>query len=360
MKIKTIIPLSILKKPLFIPIYLNIIPLIIGFYFFITKLKLKRIFIPILCIILVNIAVVIYQENYFSILKELQLILLLFFSSYLASQISHSSFISTAKIILFLSLLIFTLEYITLGPVLGYRDFFGIKLPRYVGPIGEFNFTGLLLSGISLIFLINRKYLFFIITLFVMLFPASRGAYLPVIVFLFVVFLHLLTQRNRKISKFILYSLFYTIVSYPFIVYFMHHSLGNIEIEKTLAIFSSMRYVYHVHYVDLGFHFPFGLGYFNGLEYLRNNITSIGGLFIFNYLPILEQHCMYIQIFSEFGFIGYIVFILFFRRILVIAYQQSFLLAAAWVSILTGFLFLNGLSEFILFFFIGYILNGRK
>lgn len=75
------------------------------------------------------------------------------------------------------------------------------------------------------------------------------------------------------------------------------------------------------------------------------------------YLSILEQHCMYIQIFSEFGILGYVVFIFFFKKILTIAYSQSFYLAASWLSLLAGFLFLNGLSEFILFFFIGYILN---
>lgn len=107
------------------------------------------------------------------------------------------------------------------------------------------------------------------ITLFTILFTASRGAYAPIFIFLFLSLLHLIMLKNIKISKYILYSIFYLIIFYPFVVYILHNTLNDIEFEKTLAIFSSMRYVYHVHYVDIGMMFPFGVGYFNGLEYFQ-------------------------------------------------------------------------------------------
>lgn len=356
MKIKKIIPFSILKKPLFIPLYLNIIPILIGLYAIFIRPKINKVFIYILILLLINVCVVIYYHHFFSIVKLFQIFFLLLFTSYISRILTEYDYLIISKIILFLSFVVTLIEIICLGPVLGYRNFFGIHLARYVGPIGEFNFNALMLSGISLIFLFFKKYIYFFLSIGLILLNASRGAFLPILLFIFFNIIYFLI-RNKRFVSYILYIFFFIMLSYPFIIYFFHHFISNIELEKDIAIFSSMRYVYHVHYVDIGMNHILGVGYFNGLHYLKSNINAMGGLFIFNYLSVLEQHNMFIQIFSEFGVIGYIVFGFTFFKLLNIGISKSIYLGMLWVSFLYGFLFLNGLSEFILYLIMSFILN---
>src|SRR5690606_21240937 len=71
-----------------------------------------------------------------------------------------------------------------------------------------------------------------------------------------------------------------------------------------------------------------------------------------------EQHNIFIQVFSEFGPFCYVFFCfqlhLLFRKIANVEVKTMF------ISLLFGYLFLNGLNDYILYLLIGFILRSEK
>ena len=108
----------------------------------------------------------------------------------------------------------------------------------------------------------------------------------------------------------------------------------------------------------MGFeNYGFGVGYFNG----KNLILNSEYLLHLNELEYmdwsLEQHNLFLQVFSEFGIIGYILFCGFLVYILNKAILVNYNLFIAFISLLASCLFMNALHEIIIYIYISFVLK---
>ncbi len=111
----------------------------------------------------------------------------------------------------------------------------------------------------------------------------------------------------------------------------------------------------------MGIDHPLGVGYFQGPKYIANyqkvEISELNGEQKLHVLP-LQQHSIFVQIFSEFGLLGYLIFAIQLWKLFKTSLKnREYEIAAGFVSVLAGFSLLNGLSEMALFLFIGVIMS---
>lgn len=114
-----------------------------------------------------------------------------------------------------------------------------------------------------------------------------------------------------------------------------------------------------VYYADIGIRHPFGVGFDEGIVELTNIINHHGWFMQLHpgyNLGIFEQHNLFLQIFSEFGAIGYMFFIIFIILIAKKARKISINLYGLFVAFLSATLFLNAFSIFIFYFIIAFVL----
>ena len=69
MKINNLVAFTILKKPLTIPVYLNIFVPVLGFFYLIRNWSINKIYFPLFIMITINLIPLIYYNFLFWILK---------------------------------------------------------------------------------------------------------------------------------------------------------------------------------------------------------------------------------------------------------------------------------------------------
>ena len=147
---------------------------------------------------------------------------------------------------------------------------------------------------------------------------------------------------------------------YPFIILEIDQVL-SMEDKILIDKFSSLRYQLHIAYAHMGFeNYGFCVGYFNGKNLILNSKYLLH-LNILGHMDwSLEQHNLFLQVFSEFGVIGYILFCSFLSCILNKAASLHHNLFIALVSLLASCLFVNALHEIIIYIYVSFILKECK
>ena len=341
--------LSSLKFPLGIHLYLNIIPVLIGLYFFSTNTKKHlKLFWPFLAMLMINLVVLLTNYEPKSTLRIIQLFAMINFSFFIAQKWSEKNSKDFALVTTILASILIVLEIIYIGPD-GIKDFLGFKLPRYMGLLGESNYSAIILALNSMLLIRFKRYYLLIINLITLFLLASRTGFLVVLIFAFLNLLVSKYPRFNRIIKYFILSLSLTPVLLWMIWKFA--PMSSIELIEKL---SNGRFFLWIPYIDMGISNVFGIGYFKGWanysEYLtpyKQLADSIRGY------QLNEQHNIFIQVFSEFGPICYSLFIYQIYKLATIRENNNIYL----FSILIGYSFLNGLSDYVLYLIIGFSLN---
>ena len=347
------LPFIILKQPLGLPLYFNVFAPMFGLIYILRYKKIYTCYIPIFIIIVINAIVCIFFAQVSSIFRLVQFALILFFSMYLTEILKKYDLFLVLKIILAFIIFTFLLEVLVDNNA-GYRNFFGLRLLRYRGVLGEYNFTALLLVGIGLLFAVKKMYCYSALSFLSIVFTANRSFLISLSLF---VFLFIISKINKRIGVYFGYLCIFLMFFYPFIILEIDKVL-NIDNKILIDKFSSLRYQLHVAYAHMGFeNYGFGVGYFNG----RNLILNSEYLLHLNELEYmdwsLEQHNLFLQVFSEFGIIGYILFCGFLVYILNKAILVNYNLFIAFISLLASCLFMNALHEIIIYIYISFVLK---
>ena len=350
-----ILPFLVIKQPCFYAIYLNFLASVVGVIYMLNYRKIFKEYIFIFLMVFIGFLTSIYNESIFSFLRLCQLVTLQFFSMYLVLVFAKYDCLKICKFILLLATIVFAFE-IAFFDNSGFRNFFGLQLPRYRGIIGEYNFTALLLTGIGFLFYNNKRYFLFFVSFSSILLTANRSF----IGALFLFFLFIITLRiNKRVAFGFGYICFYLMLLYPFIILIVDNVL-DLNYKILIDNFSSLRYQLHVAYAYMGFdNFGFGAGYFNGKNLILDSkfLLRIGALYYNNFA--LEQHNLFLQVFSEFGIIGYSCFCLFMMTIVNKA-KNTDRLFFAFISFLFCCLFVNALHEIVIYIYIAYIIYREK
>lgn len=352
-----LLSLSVYKFPLYFKIYLNIIPVLIGLFFWIKNRIINLFFFPIYLIIFYSGFLSLYQRDLSSLAKLGQLGCILGFIEFSKNYITKEKLFKIFQYILAGSTIIFLIEVVFMNPITT-KNILNIPFPQYRGPVGEPNYSALLLAIIGLFFFIARKYLATALSFLFIILSASRSGFIVLSSFIiFYQILHLVKLSNKKK---VLFYVFLTISSAPILI-FLVNQLGTSDLKAILEKVSAGRFYLWVPFIEMGMDNIFGVGYMNGteryhiyMEPYRKIIDSIRGH------QINEQHNFFIHIFSEFGPTGYFLSIWQFSKLYFLKFKDTenglnalFLLT----SLFFGYSFLNGLNEFIFYLIISYLLS---
>lgn len=342
-----LLALSSLKFPLGFKIYLNVIPLLLGLYHLISrKSSHLKFFWPIILMLFLNLIPLIIAEQYKGVLRLVQVFLMINFAYFICEIWKNQDAEKFSTFTTWLAAGLMILEIIFIGPD-GIKNYFGMQIPRYRGLLGESNFSAIILVFNSLLLWELKKKGHFFLNLFLLLLLASRTGALMLIFYFSFKYLY----DHKKYFKG--YLGFFFVISFltPFIIYICNLILP-IEFIVYIEKLSNGRFFLWYPYVVMGFKNVLGVGYFQGIHhyefYLKPILTFVDSI---RGHQLNEQHSIYIQVFSEFGFICYALFC--YQVFLIIKKIYNSKIIVTFTTLMFGYLLLNGLTEYLLYLTIG-------
>jgi len=352
-----LIPLGVIKRISGVKIYLNVIPVIFGIYYWVRYRKFDNFFLPLLIIIIINLYPTLTGDNLtVGLLRLGQFIALIGFTNYLIYKVELKYFLQFICIWEIISIVLFVANELYQFDSYGDKSFLGFN--RFSFIVGEPNFSGLLYFSSFLIKINLKKYWSSSISIILMLLTFSRGIALGLTVF---ILLYVLYKLSEKYFKIIIYILGISIICYPVTLY-AFSKLADASMQMYFLSLSP-RYYLHLAYINMFLDNPFfGVGYRSGINYLPEYIYGLKTHLIINLqyfspLEISEQHSLFIQVLSEFGAISYLIFGLFLYKLFSMALKHSEILAISCLSFSVSLLFLNCLSEMSFYMFIAFIIK---
>ncbi|MCB9062399.1 MAG: O-antigen ligase family protein [Halobacteriovoraceae bacterium] len=358
--IEFLLALSILKRPMQHNLFFNAIPLLFGLGHLLFLKKVNKLFWPYLIMLGIGIANAFVLGECVSLIRIGQVICLISFAHFSCEYISKDNLKKICEYIVYIGGIQLLLEIIIHGPVGLPKMYFGFSLPRFEGPIGESNYSGLIFGVACMVHLSFKKYYFALFSFLGVIASVSRTT--TVMIIFFLAFYLLLKLSNENIRKYWSIIVVCILSTTPIVVYLLYHH-ADYEVLDFIEKKSSGRFFLLVPYLNMGIENIFGVGYFRGIErypeYLEPIIEFTSK---FRKPQINEQHNIFMQVFSEFGPIGYVPFLIFLLQLFFrVSYKKEDLWKVAiLMSLFIGFSFLNGLNSFSLYLLLGFCLKNNS
>lgn len=330
------------KIPLGIPLYLNSTLLLLGLFSLVVLQALPRLFLWMVGLIGLG-AIAAWQIGILADagprLGQLFLILL---ATALIARLDPALLARYLSLLLPLLLLVMVVEPLLPEPLWQAREFFGIDILRQGGLLGEPNYNAMLCGVVAMILAQHRPRCLAILPLLAALPSLSRGLIAAIASWLGAKTLGRSLVWLAPIGVLIL-------CAQPLIVLAVDHSISR-STEQQLNRLSSNRYMIWVAHAEAGASAPLGVGYFNG----EAAITEFAGL------PPThtgrQAHSIFLQVFGEFGWLGYLPFVGFVLHLSLIVARHAAAQLPLLLFIMTGYAFLNGLSDWAFWVGLGYLL----
>lgn len=356
-----LLPFALLKAPFNFKLYFNIMYPIWGLsYYFVAK-RIARPLLLLLAMALCSLSVTLYYQDYYNLFRIGQLIGLFSFPFFLAEVLNEELCILWAKRLLFCCIIFAVVEFSFSGLSMS-KIMYGHQLYGLRGILGEPNFTGTLILGLTLILSTQKFKWPFIVSPILLLLLLNRSSILVYILFLLLTVISWLMKGPtrdvffKSISSLLMVLNFLT----PFIWIIVNTLISPIS-KRLLEVLSNGRYHLFVSYSYMGMDFPFGVGFYRGPkhveEYYHRYLSDLSHA---SSDINLQQHNLFIQVWSEFGPIGYLLFWLFLGHLFWRIYGHKPHIAFVFSLFLLSFQFLNGFGEFILYFMFAFVMLSAK
>ena len=222
------------------------------------------------------------------------------------------------------------------------RELFGIDILRQGGILGEPNYNAMLCGVVGMILAQHWPRCLAIPPLLAALPSLSRGLIAALVGWL----------GAKAVGRQVVWLAPLAVLilcAQPLIVLAVDASISR-STEQQLNRLSSNRYMIWVAHAEAGASAPLGVGYFNG----EVAITEFAGL------PPThagrQAHSLFLQVFGEFGWLGYLPFVGFILHVSLIVARHAAAQLPLLLFILTGYAFLNGLSDWAFWVGLGYLL----
>lgn len=349
-----ILPLAILKAPMGTKLYLNIIPPALGLLFFLKTRRVNRLFLPLILMLFFGLLRSLSLLDYTGMIRLAQVFCLLSFASMAKNWISLDSLHRIAKVMIYFSLVSFLLEYFFIGHFLE-RKILGINFYRYHGPIGETNYSAIVITFSTLFLILKKDWLHLLGAAICLVLCASRTAFLVLTFFLFLLFIHVMIKDKMK---WVLRGLAIFLCLTPLWIW-IFYLFASPELLVVANKFSSGRVMLFIPYIKMGISEAFGVGYFNGWDRFEEFLNYFFHIKTGQNVQLNEQHNIFLQVFSEFGILFYPLWC---WQILKCFWQEtkSQLPGIVLMTLLFGFSLLNGLNEFILYLAFAWMISESK
>ena len=350
-------PVYLLQKPAGYDFHLYGLMPLIGFGTLVRRRSLEIEFWPFILLFTISSIASLYFGDWLAARRSFQTLCMAGFCSYLIHFFSSSQLVRLAKNSLYL--------------LIGYYiyDFsFGVKSHVVIlqiwhsyflvpGLLNNANYTGLLSSGLAIFFGLNKNYRLFWISITLVFISQSKTAFFCLFLtspLLFVV------DKNSPNLKLYAYGVFGFIALSPLILLFVE-ILSSENLKLAINAWSGSRYSIQLSFLELFKSAPFGVGYDRSHEligeYLKQGSSIVtSGLFV-PYFEDIGAHNTYLKILTELGFIGYAIYLLFIFMVLKRGLSSNGFLSVAFMAVCASQLWLEGLSEFIFYFYIALILR---
>ena len=337
-------------------LYINFLFPILGFANLVYSKKLDKRISYFLILICFGLIQSIFLLSFDSFVRIVQLFMMICFSNMIINSISRDQLQYFFKFSLFISFIhiIVSVVFFDISMV-AKIPFVDLKIPMIMGIIGEPNYSGLFLLGTTFYFLFEKNYYFALFATILLMTTANRAGIITLLFF----FLYKLFTRivsSKLFDRIILSSILSIIILYPLILSFSFLGLNN-QMKTSLHRITNGRYLIHGVYLKVLKKNPLGVGYFNGEKYFKKYHQSPNdSVFDIKDVEIpdrdYQQHSTILQVLTEFGYIGYIIF----SVILALLYSK---LAKIGSEFTKYFIFLmipttqlNVMSEVIIYIFI--------
>ncbi len=222
------------------------------------------------------------------------------------------------------------------------RRAFGVDVPRQRGLQGEPNYNAMLYGVVGMILAQQRPRWLGIPPFLAALPSLSRGLIAAIGAWLGA---KVVGQRRVWVAPLVALVL----CAQPLIVLAVDSSIDG-GARQQLDRLSSNRYMIWVAYAEAGAQAPLGIGYFQG----ESTISGFAGQPANH--ATRQAHSIFLQVFGEFGWLGYLAFVGFVLQTSLTVARRAPAQQPLLLFVLTGYAFLNGLTDWPFWVGIGYVL----
>ncbi len=330
------------KQPLGIPIYLNSTLLLLGLFSLVVLQTLPRLLLWMVALVGLGL----FGAWQLGILatsgpRLVQLFLILLAAA-LIMRLDPELLGRYLALLVPAFLLVLAVEPLLPEPLYAARPVFGIGILRQAGLHGEPNYNAMLYGVVGAILVQQRPRWLAMAPFLVALPSLSRGLIAAIGSWLG-------TKGAGRSGIGLAWLAVLILCAQPLIVLAVDDSIAW-STRQHLNRLTSNRYIIWVAYAEAGAQAPLGVGYFNG-----EAVTSAlaGGPQI---RPGRQAHSVFLQVFGEFGWLGYLAFVGFLLHITFIVARSAPAQLPLLLFILTGYAFLNGLTDWPFWVGISYVL----
>ncbi len=351
-------PVYLLQKPAGYDLRLYGLMPLIGLGTIIKRRCIEIEFWPFIVLFLFSTLMALCFEDWLSARRSFQTLCMAGFCSYLINYFSHDQLTQLAKnaIYLLVGYYIYDFSFGVASHVLILQTWHTYFLVP--GLLNNPNYTGLLSAGLTIFFGISKSYRFFFIGLILVFISQSKTAFFCLL--LAIPALFFFNKENTKLH-FYAYGIFTLIALSPALL-FLFEIVSPESLKMVVNTWSGSRYTIQLSFLELFKVAPFGVGYERSHEMVADYLMRGSSLLTSNnftpfYVEKIGSHSTFIKVLCELGILGYICYLQFIYLILRKGLQVNPHIAVAFISICAPQMLLEGLNEFIFYFFIALTLQ---
>jgi O-Antigen ligase len=335
------------KAPLGIPLYLNSVLLLLGVFSLIVLQGVPRLFLWNLALVALGTL----SAWRLGILADsgprLMQLFLTLLATALIMRLDPELLGRYLALLLPLSLLVLAAEPLLPEAIYKARVVFGVGISRQGGLHGEPNYNAMLYGVVGMILAQQRPRWLGIPPLLAAAPSLSRG-----LVAAIVSWLGAKAVGRRAVWLAPLAAV--VLCAQPLIVLAVDDVIGP-DTRQQLNRLTSNRYMIWAAHAEAGAQAPLGVGYFNA-EAVITRFDSPAGRADRLIQTGPQSHSVFLQVLGEFGWVGYLLFVGFVLHLNLIVARFAPRQLPLLLFILTGYAFLNGLTDWPFWVGIGYVL----
>jgi hypothetical protein len=331
-----------IKMPLGIPLYLNGVLLAVGLFAFVVLQALPRLFLWMIALLALGAVTAVLRDILFDSGPRLGQVVLLVGASALVARLDPALFARYLAVLPFLMILVGTVESLLPEPLYERPISPGVFAPRHGGLAGEPNYTAMLYGVVGLILAQHRPRVLAVLCFFLAIPALSRGLLFALAAWLGASALGRWLVRLAPLLVVLL-------CLQPLIMLWFDAAIDD-ALRDELNRLSSKRYLIWVAHAEAGASTPLGVGYFQG-EVVATQFADLPA-----HHAARQAHSIFLQVWGEFGWLGYLLFVGFLLHLTRTVAHEAPAQLPLLIFILSGYAFLNGLSDWAFWVGIGYIL----
>lgn len=340
-----------IKTPLGVPLYFNGLLLILGLFAVTAVQAVQPVFLWPFALLAFGSAWAAATGVLSTAGPRLAQVALIVTAISLLARIAPRLFARYLVLLVPIAVLVLVVEPLLPEALYKPRKLFGMTWPRASGLHGEHNYNAMLMGALGVMLAQHRPKIIACVPFALALTAVSRGFLLAFIAWLMA---SVLVRHGTKLLLLALVLLF----SQPLIVLALD-ALASAPLQAALDRLTSSRFPLWVAYAKMGLSAPLGVGYWVGplalaqfdpslarapLDPLATDVTG------------RDAHSIYLQVFGEFGWFGYLLFAGFIGHVAALARRHAPDQLTVLMFVMTGYAFYDGLSDWAFWVPIGYVL----